>query len=1243
VDAHPELLGDAALRVLDSWAAEARAQGHEPVAEMVTTHHRLLRRAIEIGVGPAFAEIDQTEEPPTPTAEIESSLDAALDELAEADAPGAAAAQLCGRVATMLHERHQATGSTADLEAAIRCAQRGANTTDPDDRTRAALLDLVGTLLTARHQLTGELGDLRAAVQAFRAAAQACRPPSLLRGGALTTLGNALVDLYAVDGQQDTITAAIAAFQEAAELPDPGRADPAGLWANLAHALGRRHAASNDPADLNVMIDALERAAALAEAGTPRWHDLHNNLAVALCDRYENGGRLADLDHAIATFDRSLRRMTAQHPDRGIQLAGRGNAWRRYHQHDHAATSIGRAIEDYRDATVLATDLRTATGHRTSLANALMDRFHLLGASADVDEAIAEYRAVRDLTGPRAEERPGLLTSLANALHERWNLTDAADDADAALEAQQEAVALTSPGSPDRAGHLSSLGNRHLDRFTARGNEADIDAAVTAHADAVTATPAGDTGLLAEHLGNQASGLRTRYQHLGDPADLDQAEAAARAVVSTVSDTDDSLPGHLLNWAITLQFRYRRRTDFADLDAATAALRRAERTPQGRWTATVRHTLATVLRIRYGLTRDPDDLDKAIRIHERALESAGDRHEHNRNRTGLANALHQRFDRTGDIADLQRAVDLHTEALTCTGEGSPDRPGLTGNLGGALIQLAEHTNDPPMLQQAVTLCRAAVDAIPADSPDRPGMLCNLAVALSRTGDETAAAHLFRMACTAAAVVDPRTVLVAASGWAGWATTRGNWAEAAEAYRIGLDGLHGLVGSQTARQDKESWLRAIRQISTGLARSDIATGDLPGAVLALDRGRALLLAEDLAERNRRPASPTAPQSPGFAAVAQAAASCPLVYLAADDDGGMALIVRSTNVEHVRLDGLRLDELRERTAHYLAPGITPRREGIRDLGTPDRSLDLDAITAWLWPTVVQPILKALGADTEIVIVAGGFLGILPLHAAWTSDPTTPTGRRYALDHLTISYAPNAGALNAARERAARLPPPRTLLSVIDPTQDLPGATAETAGFAQALPALVRTSLRGTEATRQAFEQQAVAADVLHIACHGEANLLEPMDSALVLAEGQHFTVRNLMAQTLSARLAVLSACETQSPGVVLPDEVLALPTALLQTGAVGVIASQWKVPDWPTAMLVTEFARLWAGGTLSPATALRQAQRWLRDTTNQQKLDHYAAEGLAPALAAAFRRSLRGGPDHHSHADPRHWAAFTYVGT
>ena len=176
----------------------------------------------------------------------------------------------------------------------------------------------------------------------------------------------------------------------------------------------------------------------------------------------------------------------------------------------------------------------------------------------------------------------------------------------------------------------------------------------------------------------------------------------------------------------------------------------------------------------------------------------------------------------------------------------------------------------------------------------------------------------------------------------------------------------------------------------------------------------------------------------------------------------------------------------------------------------------------------------------------------------------------------------------------------------------------------------------------------ADVVHFACHGYADLDTPLDSGLVLGPGQVLTVRELMGRDLRPRLAVLSACETLLPGTELPDEVVALPTGLIQAGAAGVIASLWTVPDLESAMLMVEFYDRWRAVGTTPAQALRDAQAWIRDTPMEAKIASYerAADGIAawppaPVADALLDRIARLGIVAGL-TDMAGWAAFAHVG-
>ena len=375
--------------------------------------------------------------------------------------------------------------------------------------------------------------------------------------------------------------------------------------------------------------------------------------------------------------------------------------------------------------------------------------------------------------------------------------------------------------------------------------------------------------------------------------------------------------------------------------------------------------------------------------------------------------------------------------------------------------------------------------------------------------------------------------------------------------------------------------------------------------------------------------------------------PLVYFAAADLGGLALVVRGDDVAHIPLEAMTADVVRERVGTYLAVYDTYRRASPDDRQAAYTAWRqaLEEVTAWSW-MAVEPVLNELGGVTQAVFVPGGLLGLLPLHAASTGDSSRAGGRRYALDSLTITYVPNARALAAARRLARR--PAERLLTVTDPPHGgdlapLRFAPVETQLALHALPG-APIQIAPQAATAQQVLDGLGAADVAHLACHGFADLATPLDSGLLLADGEVLRLRDLLALRTQLRLAVLSACETSIPGTELPDEVVSLPTGFLQAGVGGVVASLWAVPDMPTALLMSEFYRLWRRDRLLPASALRGAQLWLRDTSNTDKsqtLETAVDDGWLPEATADILLDAlftRREDDTHLTA----WAGFAYVG-
>lgn len=97
---------------------------------------------------------------------------------------------------------------------------------------------------------------------------------------------------------------------------------------------------------------------------------------------------------------------------------------------------------------------------------------------------------------------------------------------------------------------------------------------------------------------------------------------------------------------------------------------------------------------------------------------------------------------------------------------------------------------------------------------------------------------------------------------------------------------------------------------------------------------------------------------------------------------------------------------------------------------------------------------------------------------------------------------------------------------------------------------------------------------------------------------------------------------------------------------------SVRDESTMVLMCRFYDLWRDEGLPPSEALRNAQRWVRDTTNGEKVEYFKGSlqefaGIGTRMAADTADSLYKlfsirDPEARDLSHPFHWAAFCYVG-
>jgi CHAT domain-containing protein/exonuclease VII small subunit len=321
-------------------------------------------------------------------------------------------------------------------------------------------------------------------------------------------------------------------------------------------------------------------------------------------------------------------------------------------------------------------------------------------------------------------------------------------------------------------------------------------------------------------------------------------------------------------------------------------------------------------------------------------------------------------------------------------------------------------------------------------------------------------------------------------------------------------------------------------------------------------------------------------------------------------------------------------------------------------------LNALYRELLSPIHQRLRAKLGAGVHpLLIVPNRALALLPLHACWWEEGGQ---RRYWIDEFVIRYAPSLTLFRIlwARERERRRR--ELLLAVANPTGDLPFAEYECEQIEARWGGARAQVLWRDQGTRNAVLENASAAHLLHFACHGVYDLANPLESPLLLANGERLTLGAMLEQLNlpHAQLVALSACETAlTDPEEQADEHFGLTLGPLYAGAPTVWGTLWAVADVATGLLMGKAYELLGEGK-SKAAALREAQLWLRDLTAAQARAILAAQAAgqptqAVALAEVARMALAQllpeqrrfavmDAAERPFAHPYYWAAFQCVG-
>ncbi|BCS00562.1 CHAT domain-containing tetratricopeptide repeat protein [Aspergillus luchuensis] len=639
--------------------------------------------------------------------------------------------------------------------------------------------------------------------------------------------------------------------------------------------------------------------------------------------------------------------------------------------------------------------------------------------------------------------------------------------------------------------------------------------------------------------------------------------------------------------AAQLLRRYTRSHQLADLEEAIYISRKViKNVPKGlfsRCKALI--NLATMLRMRYMCLRNIKDLQESIELQTEVLDTIPYDHPARPNYLRmLSDHIYTRYKDLGDDKDRSRAFALSHEALESVVFDSP----YFAHCHFHHCNLLAQCNPPPWSEISSLLSRSW------RSPTiLPGLQLRMAAMLRDTrrmekdfdGAYAAAAESIRILRR----INPSSLAMGDSQYL-IKQYRALGSEACElALRVGKSGTEALqllergraiiIGNLMGTKRDEKELReahptlcteyerlrlAINRAGQGLGLDEIMTnGNSP------NQANSIAKFESLVSRIQ--------ELPGFEnfqkgltekQLRTAAGQGTIVAINFNAWRSDAIALSSNGVKVIALTDLNVD-----TANGWIMKL------VDSSGGPSNKEYMELLR-WLWQDCVEPILRALDfrpqdspEDLPRVwwIASGGFT-LFPFHAAGdrSRGPTANT-----LSYVLSSYTSSINTLLEMRKRspshlASNSGSPAKLLLVSMPTTpgaaDLEGVEQEVAAIKTVLGSSIRME-KLLQPDVDTVMQHLPHSQIVHFACHGVADPINPADSGLLLQtafatpEQQVLTARAIFeSHNVQGQIAYLSACSTAEARVAgLLDEHLHVVSSFQVAGFRHVVGCLWPSDD------------------------------------------------------------------------------------
>jgi len=252
------------------------------------------------------------------------------------------------------------------------------------------------------------------------------------------------------------------------------------------------------------------------------------------------------------------------------------------------------------------------------------------------------------------------------------------------------------------------------------------------------------------------------------------------------------------------------------------------------------------------------------------------------------------------------------------------------------------------------------------------------------------------------------------------------------------------------------------------------------------------------------------------------------------------------------------------------------------------------------------------TNLIINPDGALFKLPFEILSIRDKllVEEYNLRYTTNLGFIHFTPDNTAVSEnVHVYAPQYGKSETPSEVRNSTSFLPGASNEAQTISTLFPSLL---FNDTSLSKSKFIETSGQAKLLHLAMHAEVNEDYPEFSRLLFSnkvdnEEEHLYLEELYGLSLSADLAILSACNTGT-GLEKNGHLESFQRAFTFAGVPATVASLWEVPDISTKeIMVLFYQNLKKGDTKSEA---------LRNAKLKYQKNHKDSKLSAPYFWAGF---------------------------